>query len=409
MSSAVTGGDDIRFWAGHATPASAPFRVSEAGALVATSANVSGAITANSGTIGSFTIGTYLYTGSKTAWNDTNAGVHIGSDGIGIGNNVFTVNGSTGALTSTSGTIGGMTIATNSLSATASGNTITIDASLGRFTTTRGLAFARLNAFDSGGSNVTELAMSNNGVARVTLTNYPTYGALQLYNSVGTPTVSASGSTGTVTAGTFTGTLIGTASGNLVSGGALGTPSSGVLTNCTGTASGLTSGACSGNAATATTASNSNALGGTSWVNWCKRITSSYDGTYATPIISNVYFTMGGSLGGGYKFACSGNTVTATDISDSRLKLAIMPEALGLDFIRTLKPRIFRMRHDPALLHHGFIADDLGDLLQTEHDGLHHRNADGTRGMGAPQLIGPIVNAIQQLSAKFDAHLSTIH
>lgn len=38
----------------------------------------------------------------------------------------------------------------------------------------------------------------------------------------------------TVTATTFVGALTGTASGNLVSGGALGTPSSGTLTNCTG-------------------------------------------------------------------------------------------------------------------------------------------------------------------------------
>ena len=42
MSSAVTGGDDIRFWAGHATPASAPFRVTEAGSLTATSGAVGG-------------------------------------------------------------------------------------------------------------------------------------------------------------------------------------------------------------------------------------------------------------------------------------------------------------------------------------------------------------------------------
>jgi hypothetical protein len=52
MSSAVTGGDDIRFWAGHVTPGSAPFRVTEAGALTATSATITGAITANTGYIG---------------------------------------------------------------------------------------------------------------------------------------------------------------------------------------------------------------------------------------------------------------------------------------------------------------------------------------------------------------------
>ena len=174
LSSAVTAGDDIRFWAGHVTPGSAPFRVTEAGvltatgatitgtltaeagtiggltlsasalytgsktayndanagvhfgtdgigignniftvssagALVATSATITGAITANTGSIGSFTIGTYLYTGSKTAYNDANAGVHLGSDGIGFGNNVFTVSAA-GALVSTSGTIAGLTI-----------------------------------------------------------------------------------------------------------------------------------------------------------------------------------------------------------------------------------------------------------------------------------------------------------
>lgn len=52
MSSAVTGGDDIRFWAGDTTPASAEFRVTESGAL-----------TASSGTIGGFTITSTALTG----------------------------------------------------------------------------------------------------------------------------------------------------------------------------------------------------------------------------------------------------------------------------------------------------------------------------------------------------------
>jgi len=47
------------------TLAAAPFSVSLAGALISTNATITGAITATSGSIGSFTIGTYLYTGSK--------------------------------------------------------------------------------------------------------------------------------------------------------------------------------------------------------------------------------------------------------------------------------------------------------------------------------------------------------
>lgn len=52
LSSLVTAGDDIRFWAGHATPSSAPFYVTEAGALTATSATITGVVTANTGYIG---------------------------------------------------------------------------------------------------------------------------------------------------------------------------------------------------------------------------------------------------------------------------------------------------------------------------------------------------------------------
>jgi len=56
MLSAVTGGDDIRFFAGHATPASAPFYVTEAGVLVASSATITGSITATTGAIGGWTV-----------------------------------------------------------------------------------------------------------------------------------------------------------------------------------------------------------------------------------------------------------------------------------------------------------------------------------------------------------------
>ena len=75
-----------------------------------------GNITALTGTIGSFNIGTYLYTGLKVAYNDANVGVHVGGDGISVnsgGTNVFSVNGSTGALTATSATISGSITATS--------------------------------------------------------------------------------------------------------------------------------------------------------------------------------------------------------------------------------------------------------------------------------------------------------
>lgn len=58
LSSAATGGDDVRFWAGDtfANRASAEFRVTESGALVATNATITGSITATSGSIGGWDI-----------------------------------------------------------------------------------------------------------------------------------------------------------------------------------------------------------------------------------------------------------------------------------------------------------------------------------------------------------------
>ena len=52
LSSTVTEGDDVRFWAGEtfANRATAPFRVTESGVFTATSAAITGAITATSGT-----------------------------------------------------------------------------------------------------------------------------------------------------------------------------------------------------------------------------------------------------------------------------------------------------------------------------------------------------------------------
>lgn len=59
LASTVTGGDDVRLWAGatFANRATAPFRVTEGGLLNATGATINGTITATSGTIGGFDVG----------------------------------------------------------------------------------------------------------------------------------------------------------------------------------------------------------------------------------------------------------------------------------------------------------------------------------------------------------------
>lgn len=82
-----------------------------AGTFYVTSA---GALTAKSGTIGGFTIGSTSIYKTKTSYSSTTAGVYVGTDGIGLGAGTFYVT-SAGALTAKSGTIGGFTIGTSSI------------------------------------------------------------------------------------------------------------------------------------------------------------------------------------------------------------------------------------------------------------------------------------------------------
>jgi hypothetical protein len=85
MASTVTGGDDIRFWAGDtfANRATAPLRISESGALVASSADISGTIVSDSGTIGGFTLAAgSLSAGSGASYIEISSS---GSSGMKIG------------------------------------------------------------------------------------------------------------------------------------------------------------------------------------------------------------------------------------------------------------------------------------------------------------------------------------
>ena len=59
----MSAADTIRFWAGADTPASAPFRVGQSGAVYASNASIAGTITSTAGAIGGFT----LAAGSLTA------------------------------------------------------------------------------------------------------------------------------------------------------------------------------------------------------------------------------------------------------------------------------------------------------------------------------------------------------
>ena len=106
---------------GIALGASSVFKVTSTGALTAASATITGAITATSGFIGTaadgFSINSSYIAKGKISLTDSNAGVYIGADGIALGvSSVFKVT-SAGALTASSGIIGGFTIGATSLTA----------------------------------------------------------------------------------------------------------------------------------------------------------------------------------------------------------------------------------------------------------------------------------------------------
>lgn len=109
----------------------------------ASKAVFSGRLSAPTGTIGGFTITTTAIYKSKTAYNDANEGVYIGTTGIGLGAGTFYVTSAgklyatdaeiSGTITATSGTIGGFTIGETSLTNSTGGSKIEITS--GNYTT----------------------------------------------------------------------------------------------------------------------------------------------------------------------------------------------------------------------------------------------------------------------------------
>jgi hypothetical protein len=99
----------------------------------------------------------------------------------------------------------------------------------------------------------------------------------------------------------------------------------------------------------------------------------------------------------------NGATQTAfTVTSDRRLKTKIAAEQLGLDFIRTLKPKTFELKSVPGKTRHGLVAQDLEEALAGRpFAGLvAPEGEDGYYGVIYEELIAPMLLSIQELDAK---------
>ena len=121
-STAGTNNTGIAFYAGNATPASAPFRVNHAGALTATSADITGAIKANTGYIGGSSgwviVANQIYsankiTGLSATEGSNNVAIWAGGDGTATLSNAkfYVTHG--GKMVSTEADVSGKIYSTN--------------------------------------------------------------------------------------------------------------------------------------------------------------------------------------------------------------------------------------------------------------------------------------------------------
>lgn len=134
----------------------------------ASTAVFSGRLSAPSGTIGGFTISTSSIYKSKTAYSNSTEGVYIGTDGIGLGAGTFYVTSAgklyatnaeiSGTITATSGTIGGFTINSSSLTNAGGGSYISITS--GNYTTYLGANNCYSRYSESAGSRGWSLSHS---------------------------------------------------------------------------------------------------------------------------------------------------------------------------------------------------------------------------------------------------------
>lgn len=146
----------------------------------ASTAVFSGKLSAPSGTIGGFTISTSRIYKTKTAYSDANEGVYLGTDGIGLGAGTFYVTAAgklyatnaeiSGTITATSGTIGGFTINSSSLTNSSGGSSIQITS--GNYTTYLGANNCYSRYSESAGSRGWSLSHSAISISSYTSSVY---------------------------------------------------------------------------------------------------------------------------------------------------------------------------------------------------------------------------------------------
>ena len=424
---------------------------------------LSGDITFSSA--GGFKTGTIAIDGSGNVTGAGVAFTSQGIVGRNAGATTFTINASTGAatfkgdITGASGTFtGSITGATGTFTGTvqsaASGNRVILnessssyikvyDGSGGTIFSVAGVSSLYANSSMSGASAIAALNVTNasgyNGTAVTGTNNGTGHGVLGNANDTGSTrngVLGISAGTGSQAAGVFGSSSSGGGgsefglycfgkfgisnstlvtnlnaqylNGNLssafyVTGGALGTPSSGNLANC------------SFPTLNQNTTGSADYLGGVIASSWA-RIFSTNSGN-ANAGGSGVQ--MLGSTSTGIPDAYVGTsgtsnivtfTVQTTSPSDIRLKEEIANSDLGLAFVNQLRPVSYKLKADPKHQKgYGFIADEVDQLIPTGSSLVYFEpnwkvgDETGFKTIHYPSYVAVLTKAIQELSAKVTA------
>jgi len=102
--------------------------------------------------------------------------------------------------------------------------------------------------------------------------------------------------------------------------------------------------------------------------------------------------------------------VAWTVVSDSRDKTNFAPVPHGLDFVTKLQPTSYQYKQDRAtdvatgIVRYGFLAQDILALEGSNPVIIDNEDSDKLR-FNSDSLIPVLVNAIQELNAKFDAYV----
>jgi hypothetical protein len=92
--------------------------------------------------------------------------------------------------------------------------------------------------------------------------------------------------------------------------------------------------------------------------------------------------------------------------SSAECKDKISHSNVGLDFINSLQPKCWNWKEipnadiDTTAIHHGFIYEDVLEVMPENFGGVHPANGKGVDGLSYSSFIAPLTKAIQELSAK---------